>query len=76
MGFVGQWKLDDDAVDREVGIGGDYFVVDFGGSTSVIIFNVDSDIVTVFNFKSDVFHDDGIVAVADDEEFGMEAAGV
>ena len=67
--FILNGELEDDAVNSRVGVGLLDFFSDFGGVFSIEIFDGDADIFTVFDFEINVFRDDGIIAVADDEEF-------
>ena len=73
LGFVGEGELEDDAVNMGVGICTD----DFFSERVVVSVNVsyfDTNILTILFFKIDVLHDDGIVAVAENEEFGSNAS--
>ena len=45
---------------------------DIRGVLGEVVGDFDANVVTVFDFEVDVFLDDGIVAVADDEEVGLD----
>ena len=72
LSLVGDGELENNAVDGGVGVGLLDFGGDFGGAFGAKISNGDADVMTVVDFEIDVFGDDGIVAVADDEEVGFD----
>ena len=63
--------MDDNAGNCRVGVSLIDFVDDFGSSICLEIFNNNTDIFAVFDFEIDVFDDDGIVGIADNEKFGL-----
>ena len=70
FGFVDQGELDDDAVDVGVVVGALDFVSNVVGRSGTIICDDGADVFAVTFFEVDIFGDDGIIAVADDEEGG------
>lgn len=52
-------------------IGGENFCFYIGGVVGEIIFYLDADIVAVFDFELDVFGDDRIFTIANNEELGF-----
>ena len=75
LGFVKKGELDDDAMDALILIGLFYFGGNISSGRGAKIGDGDADVGTVFDFEIDVFGDDWVVAVADDEKvgFGFEA---
>ena len=57
-----------DAGDARVGVGRFDFVGDFCDVFSVKIFYICSDVLAVFDFEVDIFHNDWVTRIADDEE--------
>ena len=79
FGFVGKGELNDDAVDIVVVVCVEDFLserIALMGSGRVIIRakvnHLYSDILAIFDFEVDIFFDDGIVVVADDEKCGFD----
>ena len=70
MGFAGERELDDDAMNATIGIGLLDFGGDIGGGFGEVVDNGDADVFAVFDFEVDVFLNDRVVVVADDEEGG------
>ena len=62
--------MENDTVDFVVFIGGFDFFGNFDRVFGLKIDNFNADVFAVLFFEIDVFGDDGIVAVADDEEGG------
>ena len=69
--FIGDGKLQDNAIDLVVIIGGEDFIVDFVGGIGAEINDFDANVFAVLDFKVNVFSDNWVIAVADDEEGGL-----
>ena len=67
MRFVGEGELDDDTAYRWVGVCSNDFFSERVDAFGTIIFDANTDIFTVLDFEVDVFFDDRVVAVAEDE---------
>ena len=63
--------MNDDARDGWVVVGLVDFLGDVIGVFSEVVFDFYPDIFTVFDFELDVFGDDGIVGITDDEKLGF-----
>lgn len=63
--------MDDDAVNFRVGIRGSDFGFEVFFVGGVVIDDVDTDVACVFDFKVDIFVNNRVVVIADDEEGGF-----
>lgn len=68
MLFVLNGKLEDDAADILVSVCRENTIFDVLGGGSTIINHINADVGTIFDFEINIFGDDGIIAIADDEE--------
>ena len=69
--FIFQGKLNDDSGNCWVNVGLVDFVDDFVGGIGVKILDVDADVFAVFDFELNVFLDDRIIAITNNEELGF-----
>lgn len=78
MRFISKWELNDDTVSSGIGVGLVDFANDIGVVLCKIVFDGNADVGAVFDFIFDIFHNDGIVTIADDKEFWvfMETANL
>ena len=63
--------MKDDAGNGRIFVGGLDFCGNIFGGACKIIFDCDANILAIFDFKIDVFSNNRIIAIADNEEFGF-----
>ena len=66
-------ELKNDAVDGRIAISGVDFTGDVVGRFSEIIFDNGADVFAVLNLEIDIFSNDGIVAISDDEQVWLSS---
>ena len=68
--LIGNRQLEDDAMNGGVGIGREDFACYIISIFGAVIFDYYANIFAVGDFEIDVFGDDWVVAIADDEKLG------